>query len=216
MITSINLSAKCFLWNTVKRRVNRNKEQTVILRSCPSDYKGPRCQEISPVHISTTISPSTKQDSCEPLTIPLCRSLPYNTTIFPNFLNHTTQDEAALYVHQFYPLVKVGCSEHISLFLCAVYAPVCTVLGSAVPPCRSLCNSARLGCEDVMKRFGVKWPESLNCERFPELGSEICVGLNETLEPTSQPPTGEKCKYCFTCLIVAQSFVFVRSSKSLF
>ena len=205
-----------FLWNTVKHRVKRNKEQTVILHSCPSDFKGPRCQEISPVHISTTISPSTKQDSCEPLTIPLCRSLPYNTTIFPNFLNHTTQDEAALYVHQFYSLVQYGCSEHLGLFLCAVYAPVCTVLGSAVPPCRPLCNSARLGCEGLMKRFGFEWPESLNCERFPELGSEICVGLNETLEPTSQPPTGEKCKYCFTCLIVAQSFVFVRSSKSLF
>ena len=170
---------------------------------------------LPPVHMST-ISPSTKQDSCEPLTIPLCRSMPYNTTIFPNFLNITTQEEAAPYVHQFYPLVKSGCSKHLGLFLCAVYAPVCTVLGSAVPPCRSLCNSARLGCEDVMKRFGVKWPESLNCERFPELGSEICVGLNETLEPTSQPPIGEKCKYCFTCLIVAQSFVFVRSSKSLF
>ena len=183
------------------------------VRSC-------RCEEIvktlPPVHMSTTISPATKQDSCEPLTIPLCRSMPYNTTIFPNFLNHTTQDEAALYVHQFYPLVKVGCSEHISLFLCAVYAPVCTVLGSAVPPCRPLCNSARLGCEGLMKRFGFEWPESLNCEQFPELGSEICVGLNETLEPTSQPPIGEKCKYCFTCLIVAQSFVFVRSSKSLF
>nr|XP_058943268.1 low-density lipoprotein receptor-related protein 2-like [Pocillopora verrucosa] len=162
----------------------------------PLPFCSCRCEEIiktlPPVHMSTTISPATKQDSCEPLTIPLCRSMPYNTTIFPNFLNHTTQDEAALYVHQFYPLVKVGCSEHISLFLCAVYAPVCTVLGSAVPPCRPLCNSARLGCEGLMKRFGFEWPESLNCEQFPELGSEICVGLNETLEPTSQPPIGEK------------------------
>ena len=67
-----------------------------------------------------------------------------------------------------------------------------------------------------MKRFGFEWPESLNCERFPELGSEICVGLNETLEPTSQPSIGEKCKYCLACRMVAESFVFVHSSKSLF
>ena len=143
------------------------------------------------VHMSTTISPSKKQDSCEPLTIPLCRSMPYNTTIFPNFLNITTQEEAAPYVHQFYPLVKSGCSKHLGLFLCAVYAPVCSVLGSAVPPCRPLCNSARLGCEDLLNRFGVKWPESLNCERFPLEGVSDCVGVNGSRGPTPLPPTSE-------------------------
>ena len=131
--------------------------------------------------------------------------MPYNATMFPNLLNHSTQDEAALDVYQFYPLVNYGCSDHLRLFLCVVYAPVCSVLKAPVPPCRSLCNSARHGCENVLKSYGFKWPDSLNCGRFPELGSEICIGFNDFLEPTStsQPPISEKGKYCLTCFVVA-------------
>jgi len=44
---------------------------------------------------------------CEPITIPMCKDIEYNMTIIPNLLNHQTQDEAGLEVHQFFPLVKV-------------------------------------------------------------------------------------------------------------
>jgi len=44
---------------------------------------------------------------CEPITIPMCKDIQYNMTIIPNLLNHQTQDEAGLEVHQFFPLVKV-------------------------------------------------------------------------------------------------------------
>jgi len=44
---------------------------------------------------------------CEPITIPMCKDLQYNMTIIPNLLNHPTQDDAGLEVHQFFPLVKV-------------------------------------------------------------------------------------------------------------
>lgn len=124
--------------------------------------------------------PCLCQKKCESVTIPLCTGLQYNTTIFPNMLKHRTQDEAALEVHQFFPLVKVGCSEYLAFFLCSVYAPICTVLEMPVPPCRQLCESAREGCEGLMKRFGFTWPESLSCEKFPRLGEEICVGENTT------------------------------------
>lgn len=124
--------------------------------------------------------PCLGQKKCESVTIPLCTGLQYNTTIFPNMLKHRTQEEAALEVHQFFPLVKVGCSDYLAFFLCSVYAPICTVLETPVPPCRQLCDSAREGCEDLMKRFGFTWPESLNCEKFPKMGEEICVGENTT------------------------------------
>ena len=145
-----------------------------------------------------TIFPTNKQRICEPLTIPLCQVLPYNDTIFPNMLNHKSQQEAALEVHQFTPLVKVACSKDLAFFLCSVYAPICTVLGIPVPPCRSLCDSAKQGCEELMKSFGFAWPESLRCDRFPKLGEEICVGENITGKTTPQPPTtknGECCTY---------------------
>ena len=157
-----------------------------------------------------TKSPTNKQSICEPLTIPLCQGLEYNHTIFPNLLNHTSQQEAAVEVHQFFPLVKVGCSKDFAFFLCSVYAPICTVLNTPVPPCRSLCNSAKHGCEALLIRFGSSWPESLRCDRFPELGEEICVteNLNSTSVATLQPPASKTSKY--NTGILNESLCFVK------
>ncbi|KAM9310261.1 frizzled-1 [Pholidichthys leucotaenia] len=116
---------------------------------------------------------------CQPITIPLCTDIAYNQTIMPNLLGHTNQEDAGLEVHQFYPLVKVQCSQDLKFFLCSMYAPVCTVLEQALPPCRSLCERARQGCEALMNKFGFQWPDSLACESFPVHGAgELCVGQN--------------------------------------
>lgn len=125
---------------------------------------------------------------CQLISIPICKDIAYNETIMPNLLGHTNQEEAGLEVHQFYPLVKVQCSTELKFFLCSIYAPVCTVLEQAIPPCRTLCERARQGCEALMNRFGFQWPEGLRCENFPvHGGGEICVGPNET---DSDSPTG--------------------------
>uniref|UniRef100_A0A8C4N8T4 Frizzled class receptor 2 n=1 Tax=Eptatretus burgeri TaxID=7764 RepID=A0A8C4N8T4_EPTBU len=79
---------------------------------------------------------------CQAISIPLCTDIAYNQTIMPNLLGHTNQEDAGLEVHQFYPLVKVQCSPELKFFLCSMYAPVCTVLEEAIPPCRSLCERA--------------------------------------------------------------------------
>ena len=127
---------------------------------------------------------------CEPITIPLCQDVPYNMTIMPNLMNHQKQEDAGLEVHQFYPLVKVQCAVDLKFFLCSMYAPVCTVIESALPPCKSLCLSARNGCESLMNKFGFSWPESLDCDKFPEEG--LCFDRNRTNEkitlPTTKPP----------------------------
>ena len=128
---------------------------------------------------------------CEKITVPLCKDIQYNETIMPNLLNHRDQDAAGLEVHQFFPLVKVKCSKQLKLFLCSMYVPVCTVLDDAIPPCRSMCNEARTGCEGLMNKFGFEWPESLDCEKFPPSG--LCVGENKTeasAKPTQKPGTG--------------------------
>ncbi|XP_032868482.1 frizzled-1 [Amblyraja radiata] len=132
---------------------------------------------------------------CQPISIPLCTDIAYNQTIMPNLLGHTNQEDAGLEVHQFYPLVKVQCSPELKFFLCSMYAPVCTVLEQAIPPCRSLCERARQGCEALMNKFGFQWPESLRCENFPIHGSiDLCVGQNKTekgsptLDPTQSLP----------------------------
>uniref|UniRef100_A0A4W5NAZ1 Frizzled class receptor 1 n=1 Tax=Hucho hucho TaxID=62062 RepID=A0A4W5NAZ1_9TELE len=97
---------------------------------------------------------------CQPISIPLCTDIAYNETIMPNLLGHTNQEDAGLEVHQFYPLVKVQCSPDLKFFLCSMYAPVCTVLEQALPPCRSLCERARQGCEALMNKFGFQWPDT--------------------------------------------------------
>lgn len=126
---------------------------------------------------------------CERITIPFCLDIQYNETIMPNLLNHQRQEDAGLEVHQFFPLVKVKCSPDLQFFLCSMYAPVCTILDRAIPPCRSLCRSSKNGCEALMMKFGFPWPENLDCDRFPEAGGpEICVGENTTA--STDPSTG--------------------------
>ncbi|XP_045132705.1 frizzled-1-like [Portunus trituberculatus] len=98
----------------------------------------------------------------------------------PNLLNHHTQEEAGMEVHQFFPLVKVQCSPDLHFFLCSVYVPACTILERPVPPCRHLCLSARDGCEDLMNKFGFQWPESLDCNKFPAGPEALCVDNTST------------------------------------
>ena len=127
---------------------------------------------------SASISPSR----CEPITIPLCQDIQYNKTVFPNLLSHRNQEEAGLEVHQFFPLVKVECSKYLKFFLCSVYVPICSdKVSTPIPPCRILCKVARDGCLKLMNSFGFQWPEALQCERYPEMGSgSLCVGKNFT------------------------------------
>ena len=49
---------------------------------------------------------------------------------------HSKQEDAGMEAHAFFPLVKVECSPHLHIFLCTVYAPVCTILEEPLPPCR--------------------------------------------------------------------------------
>lgn len=119
-------------------------------------------------------------NKCEPITISICKNIPYNMTIMPNLLGHTRQEEAGYEVFQFAPLVKVGCSPDLQFFLCLLYVPLCTILDHPIPPCRSLCESAR-ACETVMKNFRIDWPENLECSKFPQDGmGTLCVGQNNT------------------------------------
>lgn len=117
---------------------------------------------------------------CKPITVPFCQGLPYNETIFPNIIGHSNQEEAGLEVHQYFPLVKMGCSKDLIFFLCSVFLPVCTILEHPIPPCRPLCLSVKEGCEGIMKHFQYTWPENLNCDKFPEKSEpdNLCVPQN--------------------------------------
>lgn len=107
--------------------------------------------------------------SCELITFPMCKGLAYNTTKYPNFLGHQNGEVAGLEVHQFFPLVKVGCSPYLREYLCRLYAPECDPNYPDDPlklPTYSLCQAAKSGCNSLINQYGFRWPESLECEQF--------------------------------------------------
>ncbi|OXA60000.1 frizzled-1 [Folsomia candida] len=129
---------------------------------------------------------------CEEVTIPMCKDMPYNKTILPNLMGHATQEEAGYEVHQYYALVKVQCSPSLKIFLCSLFSPFCNILHEPLPPCRSLCEAVRNGCEHVLLTFGLPWPDYFDCSRFP-LHNELCV--NGDIPPQILPPAGSNDSY---------------------
>ncbi|XP_051261360.1 uncharacterized protein LOC127366462 isoform X3 [Dicentrarchus labrax] len=147
---------------------------------------------------SNPVAP-TSPATCQTITVPLCNGLPYTETILPNILGHRTQEVAGMELHQFVPLVKVQCSPHLKSFLCSVYTPKC-VSGQPRPPCRTLCEQARSGCESLMNKFDVMWPESLRCEAFTTESCEQAQGISftQTSLPTCQTITMPFCRDLYT------------------
>nr|AJD87357.1 frizzled 1 [Corallium rubrum] len=139
------------------------------------------------VHAFATVS---CQHKCQTLTIKPCMGLNYNRTLFPNFAKHRTQSAAAIVMNQLNPLFNVQCSPDLAYFVCSYYAPVCNTLGRLLPPCRSLCESARKDCLEVVTKFGYKWPPQLNCDKFPSNPKlDLCVGKNDSASPTKPTRT---------------------------
>ena len=134
--------------------------------------------------------------SCEPIAVSVCREVGYNWTGMPNLAGHETQAEAELQIATFQPLVQYGCSTHLRFFLCAVYAPLCTVkVRQPIGPCRPLCDSVRRRCQPILQKFGYPWPPALDCSRFPPFNGEdhMCMpgpdeGGVEAGAPTDDMP----------------------------
>uniref|UniRef100_A0A8D3BWI8 Frizzled-3 n=1 Tax=Scophthalmus maximus TaxID=52904 RepID=A0A8D3BWI8_SCOMX len=126
---------------------------------------------VFPLSLSLSLSPlpwSHNLFTCEPITLRMCQGLAYNSTFMPNTLNHYDQQTAALAMEPFHPMVNLQCSPELRMFLCSLYAPVCTEYGRMTLPCRRLCLQAKSDCYKLMDMFGVSWPEEMDCNRFPD------------------------------------------------
>uniref|UniRef100_A0A8C6TVI6 Frizzled-3 n=1 Tax=Neogobius melanostomus TaxID=47308 RepID=A0A8C6TVI6_9GOBI len=138
--------------------------------------------------------------TCEPITLRMCQSLPYNATFMPNILNHYDQQTAALAMEPFHPMVNLQCSPDLRMFLCALYAPVCTEYGRMTLPCRRLCLQAKSDCYKLMDMFGVSWPEEMDCNRFPDCDEPYPrpVDLLSSSDTTESPISVQR-DYGFWC-----------------
>nr|AQT19762.1 hypothetical protein Smed-fzd-1 [Schmidtea mediterranea] len=130
------------------------------------------------------------QPNCEKIKVPACQGLLYQMTIFPNHMLHSTQDEAALEINEYVPLMRIKCHGSLQLFLCSLYFPVCTIMKKALPPCRSLCLQIKKECEPILKKFYFKWPQSMSCDLYPE--NNLCIRDNQT-EKESAPNVSLSC-----------------------
>jgi len=130
-----------------------------------------------------------KKAVCEPITIPMCKDIGYNSTRLPNQFNHATQEEAGLEVHQFWPLVRIECSPDLRFFLCSMYTPICiNTYPEPLPACRSVCERAREGCLPIMQKYGFEWPSRMSCALLPEYGGkELCMDA-KAQDPSSRGP----------------------------
>ena len=116
------------------------------------------------------------RNQCEPIRTPLCQGL-YNETTFPNSLQHRSQEDAILELHQYQKLLLTGCAKYLKLFICSLFLPVCTVLEKPLLPCRELCEETKkAGCEAILKRYvNIAWPEQLACHKLPSKNDLICI-----------------------------------------
>ncbi|XP_062390183.1 secreted frizzled-related protein 3 isoform X2 [Sardina pilchardus] len=138
--------------------------------------------------------PRATAAACEPIRIPMCKSMPWNMTKMPNHLHHSTQANAVLAIEQFEGLLGTGCSQDLLFFLCAMYAPICTIdfQHDPIKPCKSVCERAKCGCEPVMKRYNHTWPESLACEDLPVYDRGVCISPEAIVK--AEGPDRCKCK----------------------
>uniref|UniRef100_H3A644 Secreted frizzled-related protein 3 n=1 Tax=Latimeria chalumnae TaxID=7897 RepID=H3A644_LATCH len=121
--------------------------------------------------------PRAEGAACEPVRIPMCSPMPWNMTKMPNHLHHSTQANAILAIEQFEGLLGTKCSPDLLFFLCAMYAPICTIdfQHEPIKPCKSVCERARTGCEPVLIEYQHSWPESLACEELPVYDRGVCI-----------------------------------------
>ncbi|KAJ8349540.1 hypothetical protein SKAU_G00246700 [Synaphobranchus kaupii] len=121
--------------------------------------------------------PRATAAACEPIRIPMCKLMPWNMTKMPNHLHHSTQANAVLAIEQFEGLLGTQCSPELLFFLCAMYAPICTIdfQHDPIKPCKSVCERAKCGCEPIMKKYNHTWPEILACEELPLYDRGVCI-----------------------------------------
>uniref|UniRef100_A0A3Q3CKV5 Corin, serine peptidase n=1 Tax=Haplochromis burtoni TaxID=8153 RepID=A0A3Q3CKV5_HAPBU len=162
--------------------------------NCTVDQSQGGCVPGQPSCIATSCQPmcaggnavcdpqSNSSSRCEPISLELCMNLPYNLTSFPNYLGHLSQRESSVsWESSLFPaLVQTGCYQYLMFYACTLLVPKCDPVSlQRVPPCRSLCRSAKEKCESVLSIVGLQWPEDSDCSQFPEEGGNTTCLLPE-------------------------------------
>ena len=128
---------------------------------------------------------------CDKIDIERCQNLGYNFTKMPNALGHERQVDAEMELDTYVPLIETNCSKQVLFFLCAVYVPMCNerIPKEPILPCANMCRAVESRCERIMISFGFKWPQALECSRFPKQNGNgtLCMEGSEDESTDDRP-----------------------------
>ena len=117
----------------------------------------------------------------------------YALTSFPNFLNHTSQDQALFQLESYKAMLEATRSPVLTMFIYSIYVPLCVHGVGQLPPCRSLCENSRKRVENMLNRAGVNWP--FECSKFPAKNTgKLCISGPETKDKSLGIVTRKKGK----------------------
>lgn len=94
--------------------------------------------------------------------------------VFPNLLNHRTQEKTTKFLTKFETLLNSNCSPFLRYFLCSLVAPPSNGLRRPNPPCKELCIKATKPCGHLLKKFRLQLPPAMRCSRLPPKGASKC------------------------------------------
>ncbi|KAI0219304.1 hypothetical protein LSAT2_029114 [Lamellibrachia satsuma] len=117
-----------------------------------------------------------------PANLTLCRDIGYSQMRLPNLLDHDTIREVSQQAKSWVPLTNIQCHPDTKLFLCSLFSPIC--LDRPIPPCQTLCEAVRAGCESRMLKYGYPWPEMLRCDKFPP-DNDLCISIRAQAKPVT-------------------------------
>ncbi|XP_029661736.1 atrial natriuretic peptide-converting enzyme [Formica exsecta] len=132
-----------------------------------------------------TVDKNPDPGTCLPIIVTFCRehNVPYNYTVFPNYMGNFGQRDAQHELELYDAVVDVRCYELAALFLCSVFVPKCGNGGRVIRPCRDLCFQTKRRCGFFLKVFGLSLPDYLECDLFPEKPHpQECIGYHEVIE----------------------------------
>lgn len=133
-------------------------------------------------------------ESCELVSIPQCKSMPYNKTRFPNVFKHARQAEAKQFIQQFDIILKEKCSKQLLFYLCAKIAPICLEgqefpSDRPVPPCKSVCLKVKQDCMPAIRHLNKTWPKGPehDCSALPEYENGVCITPGSFINADAEP-----------------------------
>ena len=149
------------------------------------------CLLVPSLALQQSDSESHSKPTCQLITIPECRSMPYNMSLYPNAFNHQRKEGVKEYLQSYDALLKTKCSDQLMFFLCAKLFPICILENPSsnptnpshfkkqtiVWPCKSVCLKVKNDCTPAIRSLNATWPRDpeYDCDLHPEYDKDVCI-----------------------------------------